>query len=114
MSNKNAPTSLEQKIAAYEKSYKKEALAKCSLCDEALVKDPCTQECSRVFHAFKQAQRMFFQKYNKCLATATGDRDKKACEAQGNKDFESLLNLMKRFEKEQESIQGLEGLQQKD
>jgi len=114
MSNKSIPTTLEQRIAAYEKSYKKEAMAKCSLCDEALVNEPCTQECSRLYHAFKQAQRMFYQKYNKCLANANDEKSKKACEAVGNKDFDSLLNLMKRFEKEQESLQGLEGLKQKE
>jgi len=114
MSKQQQNPSLEERLVSFEKSYKKEALAKCNNCDDALVNEPCTQQCSKVYHIFKQGQRMLWDKYQRCLSQAINDKSKKDCTVKGNNDLESLQRFVQRVEKEIESIEALKETDKKE
>jgi len=113
MSKPQSNLSLEDRLTSFEKFYKKDALAKCSRCDDALVIEACSQQCSKLYHVYKQGQRMLWEKYQRCLTQSTNDKAKKDCISKGNIDLDSLQNFVQRVEKEVESIEALKETPQK-
>ena len=104
---KNLQVTLQQKLAAYQKNFRRDALNKCILCNDPLIQDPCTQECSKYYHIFKQGERMITAKYNNCTARSRDDKGRKECVNQANKDLDSLLNFAKRVESDEGTIETL-------
>ena len=107
MSNLPPNLTFQQQLLAHEKFYRRDALARCNLCNDALPSEPCTQECSKIYHGFKQGERMLLDKYEKCFTKCKDDKCRKICQDQGSKDLASLINLIKRSSQADDNIENL-------